>query len=62
METPLKSKRNNLWYALLLVFLGGLSLRLAFYFEQRVAAAIAVVLGAIMIIVALIIFWRNFSE
>jgi uncharacterized membrane protein YhaH (DUF805 family) len=62
MATRSKPKRSNLWYALLFIFLGGISLRLAYSIQQTMPAIAVVVLGAIMVIVALIIFWKNFSE
>ncbi len=62
METRSKSKRSNLWYALLFIFLGGIALRLAYAIPQMVPAIAVAVLGAIMVVVALIIFWRNFGE
>ncbi|HVS94250.1 MAG TPA: hypothetical protein VHE59_19570 [Mucilaginibacter sp.] len=55
-------KRQNLWYSLLWLFLGVLLLRLSFLIEQKAPAEIVLVAGVILVLVALIVFWKNFRE
>ncbi|HVW12482.1 MAG TPA: hypothetical protein VHB54_01590 [Mucilaginibacter sp.] len=55
-------KRQNLWYSLPWLFLGVLLLRLSFLIEQKAPAEIVLVAGVILVLVALIVFWKNFRE
>lgn len=62
METRSKPQQKNLWFSLLFIFLGALLLRLAFYVESKSPAIIMLAGGAILVVAALIIFWKNFRE
>ncbi|MBS1524909.1 MAG: hypothetical protein JST19_04630 [Bacteroidetes bacterium] len=55
-------KRQNLWFSLLWLFLGVLLLRLSFYIEAKAPAEIVLVAGVILVLIALIVFWKNFRE
>ena len=56
----MRSKRNNLWYSLLFLVVGGLLIRLSF---SLVAGATALMIaGVAFLLVAMMVFWRNFRE
>jgi hypothetical protein len=62
MRTQSKPERKNLWFALLFGFLGAAVLRLSFLIVQQALATAMLVIGIILIIISLVIYWRNFSE
>lgn len=55
-------KRANLWYALLFIFLGGFLLRQSFYIQNKAIAIVALATGTVLMISAMIVFWKNFRE
>jgi hypothetical protein len=55
-------KRNNLWYSLLFIFLGGFLLRQSFFVENKALAIVALAIGVVFMISAAIVFWKNFRE
>jgi hypothetical protein len=62
METRSKPQQKNLWFSLLFIFLGALQLRLAFYVDSKTQAIILLAGGAILVLAAIVIFWKNFRE
>lgn len=62
MDIQPKPNRTNLWYTLLLLFLGVLLLKGAFFVAQRALSIVVLSAGVILIGAALVIFWKNFRE
>ncbi|HEX3385327.1 MAG TPA: hypothetical protein VHS53_09075 [Mucilaginibacter sp.] len=62
METQSKPERKNLWFTLLFFFLGVALLKVSFLIIQQAVAVAVLVIGVVLIIIGLVIFWKNFRE